>query len=250
MYDEFSESFSQKRKNPWKPFLNFIQSLEKTQEFQNCADNGIWCDLGTGNGRHLQIITQYSQKYIGTDISFSLVHIARTQNDPKKQHNWIACDLNALPFRKNTFQSIVSIAVLHHILGKHQLRKLMHKINQLLTKNGIFILSLWGAFKGKNESTLKRKNFHRRMSNLPIIQAFSGKRIVLGVNDVVVPWTMIQKHNQPIKKPRFYHLYSVNELQTFKEIFNTIKFQAVYMGKNAGMNYFLCLAKIYSNLMA
>ena len=81
--------------------------------------------MGAGNGRHLPIILNYSQKYVGTDLSYQLLQIARSRSDPCKLHNWVACDVKALPFRNHSFQSIVSVAVFHHILTKHQLRRVL-----------------------------------------------------------------------------------------------------------------------------
>lgn len=244
LYDDFAESFSNRRKNPWNAFVNFLGSLETEEQFQNSAFKGIWGDIGAGNGRHLPIISNYTSKYIGTDISFQLLIIAREINDPHKLHNWVACDVNALPFRENTFQSIVSVAVFHHILTKHQLQNVLKNITEILRKKGILILTLWGAFRGKNENTLKRKNFHRRMSNMIIVDSCSeSDRYSLGVNDVLVPWTDTQKSNTPKTNPRIYHLYTFNELSFYSNYYNTIKKESQYMGENAGINYFLFLAK-------
>ena len=243
-YDDFAMSFSNKRRNPWNAFVNFMKSLEKEEKFQNNSQTGIWCDLGAGNGRHLPIVKNYTRKYVGTDISFQLLLIARNRNDPKKLHNWVACDVNALPFRKKTFQSIVSVAVFHHILKKHQLRQVLKTITQLLKTNGILVLTLWGCFKGKNESALKRKNFHRRMSNLNIFDSISpSNRYFLGVNDVLIPWTDTTKGKIPKKTPRIYHLYTFNELIIYSEMFDLVKKETQHMGLNPGINYFLCLAK-------
>ncbi len=243
-YSYFAESFSNKRRNPWNAFITFMISLEKEEKFQINTQKGIWCDLGAGNGRHLPIITNYTKKYIGTDISFQLLLIARNLNYPQKLHNWVACDVNALPFRKNSFQGIVSVAVFHHILSKHQLRQVLKNITHLLKRNGILVLTLWGCFKGKNESSVKRKNFHRRMANLNIFDSIStSDRYLLGVHDSLIPWTVTTKGNIQKKIPRIYHLYSFNELNIYGELFEIVKKESQNMGKNAGINYFLCLVK-------
>lgn len=243
-YDEFAESFSNKRRAPWKAFTSFIKSLETEKIFKNCANKGVWCDLGAGNGRHLPILMEYAQKYVGTDISFQLLSIARNSNDPHKLHNWVACDANALPFRKNSFQSIVSVAVFHHILKKSELRQVLKTTTRLLKEKGMLILTLWGCFKGKNEKSLKRKNFHRRFSKQKILDGGSqSERFELGVNDALVPWTNISKGNLHTKKPRIYHLYTFNELNIYTELFDLVRKETHNMGINAGINYFLCLTK-------
>ena len=179
-YDEFADDFSNKRRKPWKSFIVFVKSIENEKKFQNSINKGIWCDLGAGNGRHLQTITEFTQKYVGTDISFPLLRIARDQNDPKKAHNWVACDINALPFRKNSFQSIVSVAVIHHVFPKRHLRKVLTRISKILCKDGTLILTLWGIYDGKNESVAKRKNFHRRISKMEIVELSTDKKYILG----------------------------------------------------------------------
>jgi SAM-dependent methyltransferase len=243
MYDKFARSFSDKRKNPWKAFVNFLQSLETKKQFKNSIQKGIWCDLGAGNGRHLPILTNYTKKYIGTDISYPLLSIARNLNDPHKQHNWIACDANALPFRNNSLQSIVCVALIHHIHPKYQLRLAMKKITQLLKKDGILILTLWGAFKGKNESLLKRMNFHRRLSLKNIVDTcLESEKFRLDVDEIIIPWSYTTKGNTQVKGCRIYHLYTFNELNIFDEYFKNVTKESHNMGVNAGINYFLLLA--------
>jgi SAM-dependent methyltransferase len=243
-YDEIAKSYSKKRKNPWKAFELFIKSLETKDSFKYCNNRGIWCDLGAGNGRNLSILTKYSRKYVGTDLSFPLLEIAREENDPKKQHNWVACDVKHLPFRKHTFQSIVSVAVFHHILSKQDLRVVLSKIKVTLCKEGILILTLWGVYGGKNRNQVLRKNFHRRFSNQRIMDGCTpSEQYELAVNDILVPWTKTIKGEGAIKKPRIYHLYTYNELGIFAEFFEIIMKESKDLGENAGTNYFLYLLK-------
>ncbi|MBN2157574.1 MAG: class I SAM-dependent methyltransferase [Candidatus Lokiarchaeota archaeon] len=243
MYDEFAEDFSNKRWKPWDAFVNFVQTIKNTDLVQRSINKGICCDLGTGNGRHLPVLTEFWNKYIGTDISYQLLRIARDRKDVHKIHNWVACDVNLLPFRDKSLQIIVSVAVFHHILYKYQLRNVMRKITKIIAPDGIMILSLWGAYKGKNENVLKRTNYHRRISHKTIVDSCSAhERFQLGENNVLVPWTVITKSNRIERKPRIYHLYSFNELKIFEEFFHVIQLNVQNMGKNAGINYFLLMS--------
>ena len=246
-YDDFAESFSNKRKNPWKDFVDFIKSLEMNEKFQDCINNGVWCDLGAGNGRHLPILIKYAPKYVGTDLSFQLLQIARSKNDPFGLHNWVACDVNALPFRKKTFQSIVSVAVFHHILEKTKLRQILMEVMNIMASGGIFILTLWGVYGGKNASAIKRKNFHRRISKMEVFDSCKGSdRYKLEANDLLIPWKQITKGNKISINPRIYHLYTFNELNIYEEKFAILKRESKHIGENAGINYFLCLTPKHS----
>ncbi len=243
-YDEFADCFSKKRRNPWNAFEEFIKSLETEKVFQNCRFHGIWCDLGAGNGRHLPILTRYTRKYIGTDLSFQLLEIARSEIDIYRQYDWVACDVNRLPFRNNTFSSIISVAVFHHILSKHDLRRVLDKISKLLKKKGVFVLTLWGVHGGKNQNRIRRKNFHRRFSSQKIFDGCTpSEQFELGINDVLIPWVKTNKGGTSIKKPRIYHLYTYNELNIYDESFEIVTKDIKNLGINAGNNYFLCLQK-------
>lgn len=100
-------------------------------------------DVGCGNGRFGQYAQQQQAigEYIGVDFSGGLLEVARAQvagvfygrdlTDP-------TC-LNDL----GQFEAIVCLAVLHHIPGRDNRRRLLAAMAERLAANGRLILSTW-----------------------------------------------------------------------------------------------------------
>ncbi|MBD3353620.1 MAG: methyltransferase domain-containing protein, partial [Candidatus Lokiarchaeota archaeon] len=122
-YDDIAINYNHKRRKPWKYFLDFLEELNQLEIGTTLNTGGIVCDLGCGTGRHTQIILSKSDVYIGIDLSFKMLEIAKSNLEKtikikSVNSNWVACDVENLPFRENSFSNIYSIAVIHHIISK------------------------------------------------------------------------------------------------------------------------------------
>ena len=94
------------------------------------------------------------------------------------------------------------------------------------------------------ESVLKRKNFHRRISQMEIFdKCADSEKFLLQENDILIPWTITNKNIGTQKKPRIYHLYTYSALQIYYEFFNCEMIEIKNLGENPGINYFLLLSQ-------
>jgi len=71
-------------------------------------------DVGCGGGWLSKILTESGYSVVGIDISKSLVINAKNINR-KSNAEYLTGDCTHLPFRKETFDYIVGIAILHHL---------------------------------------------------------------------------------------------------------------------------------------
>lgn len=118
--------------------------------------NKLVLDAGCGCGRFAEIVAKYGGEVIGVDLSFA-VDGAFKNIGCKPNVHIIQADILDLPFKKDIFDYIFSIGVLHHTPDTK------YAFNQLLPflKRG-GLIAIWVY---SNESTMKLSNtisnFHR-----------------------------------------------------------------------------------------
>lgn len=240
-YDPIAVDYSKKRSKPWKLFLDF---LDCTNDYYNSEEQiikGICCDLGCGTGRHQEILAEKADLYIGADLSFEMLKIAKSKADNNKgNRQWILCDIENIPMRPKSITTLVSIAVIHHILTKKRRRKVINQIGDITQRKGFVLISVWGAAKGKNSSALKKATFRARIRKKKHMLKFrKGNYVKLGKNDILLPWSFIKKGNERIEVQRVYHLFNFSELQEFQtENLSTVLIRSL------SNNYFLLLKRL------
>lgn len=268
VYDAIALDYHAKRSKPWKYFLKFLEDIEKQNDVEKGSIHGIYCDLGCGTGRHSYIISNQADIYLGLDLSFEMINLARkTQFDLNIDGNninivkqqWIACDIEHIPLRNSSLSSIISIAVLHHILSHRKREMLLSNLHETLKDNGNMILSLWGSSVGEKAKSTKKRDYFLCMTGkkqfciLPNRKKSIKKILGLKRNDVYIPWRISMRDSGKIEVPRVYHLFTYSELQEFKKFFEIIAkkiYPDIHSAENketierSGINYFVLLKKI------
>ncbi|PIZ43969.1 hypothetical protein COY34_00020 [candidate division WWE3 bacterium CG_4_10_14_0_2_um_filter_42_8] len=92
-------------------------------------------DLGCGFGEFAGVLVNHKIE-VGVDISKRDLRLA-LQN--KKYHQLILADARSLPFADNTFQSIISISTLEHIVS---VEKVLAEAYRVLSPGGLFIFTV------------------------------------------------------------------------------------------------------------
>ena len=100
VYEKIAPHFSDTRYKPWPMIVEYLNSLE---------DGSLVADVGCGNGKYLGVNPNLNM--IGTDRSFNLIGCARERS---QQFQTFVADSLTLPLRSNAFDSVISIAVVHH----------------------------------------------------------------------------------------------------------------------------------------
>lgn len=159
-YDQIATSFSSTRYAIWKCVKLFIESLPKHQTL---------IDIGCGNGKYAN-----SQTWFGCDLSIQLLQIAQTKSDKLVQ-----ASVTHLPYRDQSFDAAISIAVIHH-LGPAERFKALKEIMRV-TKHKALV-TVWAR-----EQHIKPK--WKDMGN----------------GDFLIPW-----QNTIM---RYYHLFTKQEFE-------------------------------------
>lgn len=113
-----------------------------------------WLDLGCGSGALAARWAETGRRglYLGLDFSVGLLEEARQatagKSPPGLEIRFLQADLNDpawnLPFLETPpFDGLLAFAVLHHIPGLENRRRLLEQARQLVKTGGSFILSVW-----------------------------------------------------------------------------------------------------------
>jgi alkylated DNA repair protein alkB family protein 8 len=213
VYASIASHFSSTRFAIWPKVKEFMESLDA---------GSIVADVGCGNGKYLGVRSDVV--VLGFDSSIELVTLAsrrlRTAGalgthfspDLLQNADVFVADALSLPFRHSSFDSAISIAVLHHISSEARRIAFLSKVLSILKPGGRALVTVWSTVQEEPEKTIKK-----------------WKRLEDGEEgDFLVPWHVplhraeasgLAKGNQKVDLAkntvvfeRYYHLFTDEEL--------------------------------------
>ncbi|MGM0629427.1 MAG: class I SAM-dependent methyltransferase [Patescibacteria group bacterium] len=137
-YDEYASEFSNSRQFFW-------DELKFLKEYANKGDRVL--DIGCGNGRLSDMFIDNDINYTGVDFSKSLIDIAKEERG--ENGRFIQADALKLPLKDNSFNTIFSIAVLHHIPSKGNRVRFVSEAYRVLNPGGVCVLTVWNTLNCK-----------------------------------------------------------------------------------------------------
>ena len=144
VYDKISEHFSHTRYKPWPLVVEFLNSLEK---------NSMVLDVGCGNGKYLSV--NENLLMFGTDRSANLLAIAKEKNINSQ---CFVADSLQLPIRTESFDAVISIAVIHHFSNELLRIQALKEIFRVTKKGGKILVYVW-AMEQKEKKFTEQDNF-------------------------------------------------------------------------------------------
>lgn len=132
----------------------FIDTIHKKaiKQFINRYSNGKFnkcLDFGCGIGRLADFLSQFSNTYIGIDVTDEMISKARKNNKETNRNFLVYNGLN-IPEENNSVDFICSVLVLQHINNQEEFDYLSIEIGRVLKKRGI-LLFIEQTTKEKNE---------------------------------------------------------------------------------------------------
>ncbi|XP_029664488.1 uncharacterized protein LOC115236279 [Formica exsecta] len=125
VYEQCAEKTTQSKH--WPRVYQFLQELEP---------GALVCDIGCGNGKYLSV--NHSVFKIGVDRCKRFTDIAR-----EKENEVLICDNLALPFREESFDAVLSIAVVHHFATTERRVHALKELARILRIGGRLVISVW-----------------------------------------------------------------------------------------------------------
>jgi len=183
-YNLIAEQFASTRKFNWSDTMQPIKELRLTE-----GDKVL--DLGCGNARLYELLSVYKIQYYGSDISDELIKIAMN-NVPAGQFQ--VCDMLETPYEDGFFQSVISIAAIHHIPTEEFRQKAFDEIFRITSPGGSTMITAWYFWETKRY--------------LEMID--SAAKVHLPYGDFYMPWKT--GDGQKITE-RYFHAWKIDELQ-------------------------------------
>lgn len=214
VYNEIGSHFSETRHSPWPNVENYIRSLN---------DGAVLLDVGCGNGKYLGIKSNILK--LGCDRSDALLKVCVERN-----FNVFQCDCLAVPFRDESVDSCISIAVIHHLATRERRLKAIEHMARVLIRNGTALIYVWAKDQQKENKKSSYLLQHQKKEpenpqNETSTFTIDDNEIQLPVHrnrtqfnhtNVLVPWKLKQKevpNDQQKIFLRYYHVFEDGELE-------------------------------------
>ncbi|KAL6258325.1 hypothetical protein P5V15_010272 [Pogonomyrmex californicus] len=227
VYEEISSHFSETRQKPWPNITKFLESLEK---------GTLLLDVGCGNGKYL--CENWNIYKMGCDRSSGLIDICR-----KRGFEVLHCDCLHLPYRDDSMDAVISIAVIHHLSTQKRRLRAISEMIRILRPKGKCLIYVWAKEQrkdsvdsfylkyGKRNKKIESKETDRSESinykkitecNLTLPIHENGTNFAH--NDMLVPWT--KKSGEC--HLRYYHVFEEGELAKLCTEISTVSIKEVY----------------------
>ncbi|KAI1717263.1 2OG-Fe(II) oxygenase superfamily domain-containing protein [Ditylenchus destructor] len=199
VYEQIAEHFDETRRSKWGVVNRFLDSL---------PDHSVVLDAGCGNGKYL--IRNDSLCKIGCDVCENLVSIAH-----KKECEVFRGDALCLPFRDNSIDAALSIAVIHHFSTKERRTKALSEILRVLRAGGKACVTVWSMEQSLDEQESAYAKMRSRKTDSGEENEDSSINVDVGrlkvhdgrnfkQQDMLVPWNNVNSGEQFF---RYYHLF-------------------------------------------
>ena len=173
-YDLISKDFDKTRIMIWKCVQNFINNISDKKS--------IILDAGCGNGKNMVYMKNKGFEFVkGCDFSDNFVKLCITKNLDVIQAN-----LLDVPFESDTFDNIISIAVIHHLSTEGNRIKAIRELLRVIKKKGRILITV-SSFEFP---------FYKKMESL--------------TQDLMIPW---KNPKGDILGHRYYYLFKKYELE-------------------------------------
>ncbi|KKR49117.1 MAG: hypothetical protein UT86_C0001G0089 [Candidatus Magasanikbacteria bacterium GW2011_GWC2_40_17] len=162
-------------------------------------------DLGCGNAVLYEILAGKSIDYVGLDVSSKLLNLAKKNISSVKKNGerarLIKGDIVDLPFSKNQFDWVLSLAVLHHIPSRELQKKSAEEIYKILKPGGRIVISVWNL-----HTVYAREKF--KLNDFNLLRPRGWEK-----NDFLTPWKatlkkIIQRYIYRFNKKELYDLFA------------------------------------------
>ena len=123
-------------------FILYVETVVGcgTGRYMNINNNSFTLPVetvvGCGTGRYMNINNNSFK--LGSDHCCHLVDIARDHG-----HEVMVCDNLRLPYRDNSFDSVISIAVIHHLTTPERRLVAVQELARILRPGGKLMIYVW-----------------------------------------------------------------------------------------------------------
>ncbi|XP_053679008.1 alkylated DNA repair protein alkB homolog 8 [Anopheles nili] len=224
VYNEIAKHFSDTRHSPWPRVESFVRSL---------PTGAVLLDVGCGNGKYLA--SNERALLLGCDRSAGLLQVCA-----ERGFGVFQCDCLAIPFRNDSVDACISIAVIHHLATDKRREQAISEMVRVLRPGGRALIYVWAKNQEVNakKSSYLRQNKHNNKLQNTENDSYQGEnaiermeKAVTGASDctlpvhtnrtkfqhqdLLVPWKLRASSDSMNKSTflRYYHVFEERELE-------------------------------------
>lgn len=127
VYNNIAYHFDQTRHTVWKNVGEFIDLAPSASTI---------ADIGCGNGKNM--LTRKDCTFIGCDNCSKFIEICKNKN-----LNVVLGNATNVPFGDNSFDRVMSIAVIHHLVTRSRRMKAIHELVRICKIGGQLMIQVW-----------------------------------------------------------------------------------------------------------
>lgn len=174
VYDSIAEGWYHLRQNPFVIF--------NPENYSRSWPKGKLLDIGCGTGAYSIVFAKRGFKCVATDKSKQML-VWAGKNAAKNGVDFplIKADCLSLPFKDNTFDYVLSVAVFHHLDSEEKRLKAFQEVFRVLKPGGVALVTVWNK---------------------------TQPRFILGKINQYVAWN----HKGAVHY-RYYHLFTYGEMK-------------------------------------
>jgi SAM-dependent methyltransferase len=138
-YDRIGQHFAKTREYPWPEVEAFVA---------DAPDGGVGLDVGCGNGRHLPLLGERTDRVVGVDASRPLLRVARDRLaerfDPERV-DLLQGDAARLPVATASVDLAAYVATLHHLPDRASRVASLDELARVLAPGATALVSAWST---------------------------------------------------------------------------------------------------------
>ncbi|MDZ7702016.1 MAG: class I SAM-dependent methyltransferase [Halobacteriales archaeon] len=173
-YDRIAAHFGATRPEPWPEVRSFLEG----------RTGRLGLDLGSGNGRHAELLVERTDRVLAGDLSRATLAVAGERAAERGYTiDRLQLDAAGLPIADGAVDLAVYVATIHHLPRRELRVASLDELARVLAPGGAALVSAWSV---SHESFDAEAGF-----------------------DTTVDWTLPDGETVP----RFYHIYDLGEFE-------------------------------------
>ena len=140
-------SLFKEKANRWEDLFEDVVKLADS----GCLETGaLILDLGSGAGRHLKFLESRGYRVVGMDLAPIGLQVTKEKLAESKLEAMLnQADMSvALPYKRNSFDCVMSIHVIFHN-QRRKIQSTLTEITRVLKPGGILLVTFNSAFSGR-----------------------------------------------------------------------------------------------------
>ena len=168
VYNSIAHHFDKTRYKKWNSINKFLGEMPNHQYI---------AEIGCGNGKNM---LNTNHTFLGFDFSIEFSKICKGKNLEVG-----VCNNMSIPVKDNSFDQVISVAVIHHLSDKENRKKCIEELIRICNIGGSIFIQVWSFERDTGKKYLEQDN--------------------------MINWTD-QKSGKIFK--RFYHFFKKGELES------------------------------------